>query len=182
MQHLAMLPFRPADQSRGGKSNDESHPHNATVAAITSHCEKVLRVHSDDGSFKLRYQPPRGWPQITLKSFIGLGKADGGIELVRHIPYFNFASEISIMGETYPQEFISPGLLKAIHRSTDNEASSSLPKQKEYGNSLEKEDDKEEEEELPPNMICLAYGKEYGDAMYIDVKPNNIILSMNGDN
>lgn len=136
------------------------YSHEATVKAITSFYEMLMRAHSDK-SGELLYPPPTGWPQITQDSFAPLGRTDEVVELMRHLPYFS--ERIQVLDETEAIKYTDDKFCEQI----DDE------------NRQRREQGMTDGEPCPPEVFCLAdRGEEceYGYTLFIDTKFGYAVL------
>ncbi|KAI1777188.1 hypothetical protein F4818DRAFT_340594 [Hypoxylon cercidicola] len=149
------------------------YSHDEAVAAITSHYKLVSRAHAISVGSRLLRPPPEGWPQLTADSDVvtALGLNDESLNLLRHIPYFEFSDSLHILPGVQPRSYVDDQRRMAAARQRNAERGG---ESEQASNS-----DGENRERPPPHLVMLGHvaeGREFGHDAWLDTKLGNVVV------
>ncbi|XXG95827.1 hypothetical protein Hte_002098 [Hypoxylon texense] len=159
------------------------YSHDDTVAAITSYYKLVSRAHAISVGSKLLHPPPEGWPQLTANGDVAarLGLGDEPLNLIRHIPYFEFSDSLHILPDVQPKSYIDDQrrMAAARQRGAERGGGESDEAQTSSSSSSSNTGGEEDSKRPPPHLVLLGHiaeGREYGHDAWLDTKLGNVVV------
>lgn len=97
--------------------------------------------------------PPQGWPESDKEHLRKLGKTDGVVDLLSHLPYID-SRDWHVGYDTQPLDYTGPHVKGAL----------------DHGFTLERALLTPQHEKIPEHVVALTYGEKYGTWLLLDTE------------